>query len=130
MQEESEIAQSESLHSDSIHEDGPERPNYVPNTTADGAAAGGLILKRKMTLNKSQIDAVKTPAAAEHNSLLDCFMCNNIMIAARECNSCRKGFCKKCIDEHINSLIVDECEVQCPSCSKPDFKIVDPHPLL
>ena len=41
---------SHSSHS-SIHEDEPERPNFVPMPAAAGQASGPLILMRKTTLN-------------------------------------------------------------------------------
>ena len=67
---------------------------------------------------------------AEHNSLLDCFLCNNIMLEARECSRCRKGFCKKCVNDYIDKLVVGDYLVICPSCSSPNMQLVEPHPLL
>ena len=65
-----------------------------------------------------------------HNTLLDCFLCEMIMLEARECSRCRKGFCKGCINEYIDTLVSDEYPVVCPSCSSPKIILVDPHPLL
>ena len=52
----------------SIHEDEPERPNFVPKPVAQGQglgakqAAGPLILRRKTTLSAKQIQsAMPTP---------------------------------------------------------------------
>ncbi len=52
------------------------------------------------------------------------------MMDPRECNKCRKGFCKSCINEYIDQLIAGEYAICCPNCSSRSFKLVDPHPLL
>lgn len=92
-----------------------------------------MILTRKTTLTQAQIKLApeqSQQSAREHNSLLDCVLCKNVMIDPRECSKCRKGFCKKCIDNYINQLIEGDYQVCCPNCSSPNFKLVDPHPLL
>ena len=69
-------------------------------------------------------------APIEHNTLLDCILCKNIMVEPRECNKCRKGFCKEHINDYIDQMIQGDYEVSCPNCSSTSFKLVDPHPLL
>ena len=93
----------------SINEDAPEEPKFVPLTTGDSKNAIPMILQRRTTLTRAQIE---TGAAAttkssevkkeEHNALLDCTLCKNVMLDPRECHKCRKGFCKQCINEYID----------------------------
>ena len=98
-------------------------------------ASGPMILKRRMTLTKDQILKARQKESAavqqeEHNTLLDCVLCKNIMISPRECSKCRKGFCSKCVDGYIDQLVAGEYDICCPNCGTLEFKLVDPHPLL
>lgn len=61
---------------------------------------------------------------------MDCILCKNVMIDPRECHKCRKGFCKKCIDDYIDQLVAGDYKIQCPNCSSSSLRLVDPHPLL
>lgn len=66
----------------------------------------------------------------EHDTCLDCILCKTVMLDPRECQGCRKGFCRKCIDSYVSQMIEGEYEVTCPNCSAEDFKVVDPHPMV
>jgi len=80
----------------------------VPKGEPGRDSTGPLILKRKTTLTRDQLskarqsDAKAAQEDQEHNSLLDCTLCKNIMIDPQECSKCRKGFCKKCADCYID----------------------------
>ena len=52
------------------------------------------------------------------------------MMDSRECHDCQKGFCKKCINGYIDTLVAGEFNIVCPSCGSNAFTLVDPHPLL
>ena len=123
-------------HHSSINEDAPVEPKFVPKDaiTGTGKNAGGpMIMMRKATLTRDQIDTTQTAGMAadkSHNTLLECILCKNVMMDPRECNKCRKGFCKKCVNDYIDQLIQGEYAICCPSCSSTSFKLVDPHPLL
>ena len=94
----------------SINEDKEEKPKYVPLETGDSKKAIPLILQRRTTLTRDQINKSVAAAATdgseakaeEHNTLLDCTLCKNVMLDPRECNKCRKGFCKQCINDYID----------------------------
>ena len=115
------------------------QPKYVPRDEATQDSTGPMILLRKTTLTKEQIEKARqtersseSPAVAapEHNSLLDCCLCKNVMIKPRECEKCRKGFCKNCIDGYIDQLVAGDYQIVCPNCGTENLNLVEPHPLL
>ena len=118
------------VRKNSFNEDAPERVTFVPKDGTDvGATNGPLVMKRKLTIKKDQIVS-KDSSSPEDSTLLSCHVCSNVMLDPRECNKCRKGYCRKCIDSYINNCIKDDCVVCCPMCSSTSFRLVDPHPLL
>ena len=62
-----------------------------------------LFFARRVTLTKKQIQGSLGEAESEleHNDLLDCILCKNIMVGPKECKKCNKGFCKMCVQEYI-----------------------------
>ena len=57
-------------------------------------------------------------------------LCKSVMLDARECSQCQKGFCKKCMNDFIDELIADDYDITCPNCGSPNMEIVEPHPVL
>ena len=60
------------------------KPSYVPVSAVKGKdGQGSLLLKKRTTLSAAQIDKANSGAAgqeAEHNTMLDCVLCKNVMI--------------------------------------------------
>lgn len=127
---------SQDLSRSSVHEDAEEVPKFVPkNTQVASKASGPLVLKRRMTLTKEQIKtnedkASATSIAKEYDTLLDCILCKTVMLDPRECASCRRGFCKRCVDDYVRQMIEGDYVVCCPNCSAAEFQLVEPHPFL
>ena len=110
------------------------QPKFVPRDEKQDAT-GPLLLQRRATLTRDQISKAQKKDGAiaqadEHNTLLDCCLCKNIMIEPVECSKCRKGFCRKCIDGYIDQLVTGEYDICCPNCGTEDLQLVEPHPLL
>ena len=106
--------------------------SFVPRENVTGKGEGALLLKKRTTLSAAMIDKATSGGGpeAEHNTMLNCCLCKNVMIKPRECRSCRKGFCSACIDDYLNQLMSGDSEVRCPNCGKNNFKLIEGHPLL
>lgn len=114
-----------------INEGAEETPDLLKGCPAMASKSKTpLLWKRKAFLTKDQVTSGLTENGDEQAALLDCLLCENIMLNPRECNECRKGFCSKCIERYIDQLISADYVVCCPSCSSTTFRLVDPHPLL
>ena len=73
---------------------------------------------------------VDSVVSKRHNFQFDCMLCKSVMLDARECSQCQKGFCKKCMNDYIDELIAEDYDVTCPNCGSPNMEIVEPHPVL
>ena len=115
----------------------PKTEMFVPiNTITEKPQKKGqnepLFLARRLTLQKDQIERNLGGGYGEeeHNTLLDCILCKNIMVTPKECNNCCKGFCKKCINDYIQDLMAGGYDITCPNCGCENFKPKEPHPLV
>ena len=52
------------------------------------------------------------------------------MIQPKECKKCQKGFCRKCINDYIQQLVIGKYDITCPNCGVKNFKPSNPHPLV
>ena len=98
----------------------------------DKKANEPLFFARRVTLTRKQISGVlgENEADLEHNDLLDCILCKNVMVDPKECKKCNKGFCKLCIQEYIKQLQNGGFDIQCPNCGTKNFQPSEPHPLV
>ena len=84
-------------------------------------ATSPLIQKKKSTIDKQRIKKFRIEKAEDPT---DCLICGNVLKDPLECISCRRSFCKECLDEWEQAG-----KKKCPNGCQ-NFALGKPHPLL
>jgi hypothetical protein len=83
-------------------------------------------IQRRNTIFKNQI---AEEMHEEVKNYLDCGICLNVLEQPVECNTCKRSFCRACVDEY-EFLCKNKAKVVCPNCRNEPFTWGEAHPML